>query len=111
MKQTNAWIKREEGFTLIEMSLVLFIISALLLLFVPNLSGRQTSAATTGDEAIASVLQSQVDMYKMDKKEAPASFEVLKTAGYLTEKQLAKAITGFDLVNGVVKAKTETSLP
>lgn len=111
MKNLNAWIKREEGFTLIEMSLVLFIISALLLLFVPNLSGRQTDAADTGDEAIASVLQSQVDMYKMDKNEAPDSFGTMKTANYLTDKQLTKANEGFDLVNGVVKAKTETSLP
>lgn len=111
MKNLNAWITREEGFTLIEMSLVLFIISALLLLFVPNLSTRQTSAADTGDEAIASVLQSQVDMYKMDNEnKVPATFGELGEK-YLTAKQLTKATEGFDLVNGVVKAKTETSLP
>lgn len=105
MKMLNAWIKRDEGFTLIEMSLVLFIISALLLLFVPNLSGRQTSAANTGDEALVSVLQAQVDMYKMDKNEDPASLTVLKEAKYITEKQFDKANEKYVITGGMVTDK------
>lgn len=106
MKKLVAWIKRQEGFTLIEMSLVLFIISALLLLFVPNLSSRQSSASDTGDEAIASVLQAQVDLYKMDNSNLPpASFEVMKTSNYLTDKQHEKALEDFKIVDGVVTPK------
>ncbi|SFC14112.1 competence protein ComGC [Alkalibacterium subtropicum] len=111
MKQINAWIKREEGFTLIEMSLVLFIISVLLLLFVPNLSGRQTDAANTGEEALVSVLQNQVDMYKMDNDEVPASLTVLKDAKYITDKQFAKADEKYTITDGVVSEKTVTSGP
>ncbi|MGO1355751.1 competence type IV pilus major pilin ComGC [Alkalibacterium gilvum] len=111
MKNIKKWMKLEEGFTLIEMSLVLFIISALLLLFVPNLSGRQKNAESTGDEAIASVLQSQVDMYKMDNEGAnPTDFNQLNTENYLTDKQLEKANEKFTLSGGVVtKISAETS--
>lgn len=104
MKRLNAWIKREEGFTLIEMSLVLFIISALLLLFVPNLSTRQTSAAATGDEALVSVLQAQVDMYKMDNDEVPTKFSELGEK-YISAKQLEKAEKSFVITDGVVTEK------
>ena len=88
MKKIYKWFKLEEGFTLIEMSLVLFIISALLLLFVPNIAGRQESANETSDEAVITVLQSQVDMYKMDKGKNPETFTTMHTEKYLTAKQL-----------------------
>lgn len=99
--------KREEGFTLIEMSLVLFVISALLLLFIPNLSGRQNSAETKSNEAIETVLQSQVDLYIMDNDSKPSSFDVLKDKNYLTAKQLDRADKEFNLVNGTVSRKTD----
>ncbi|GEK91358.1 competence type IV pilus major pilin ComGC [Alkalibacterium kapii] len=115
MKSIKKWTKRikwEEGFTLIEMSLVLFIISALLLLFVPNLSGRQAKAENTGDEAVANVIQAQVDMYKMDNNETtPATFQILFDNDYLTEKQLKKATDNFNLTEGKVTKKTNTSTP
>lgn len=100
--------KKENGFTLIEMSLVLFVISALLLLFIPNLSGRQESAETTSGEAIETVLQSQVDLYIMDNNnEKPESFDNLRSKKYLTEKQLNRAKDEFTLVNGVVTRKSD----
>ncbi|MER2063315.1 MAG: competence type IV pilus major pilin ComGC [Alkalibacterium sp.] len=110
MKKIITHLKIEEGFTLIEMSLVLFIISALLLLFVPNLSDRQESAASTGDDAVASVLQAQVDMYKMDHdNKAPASFDAMRNAKYLTEKQAKKAAADFELSGDTVVRKTTTN--
>lgn len=97
-------LQSEKGFTLIEMSIVLFIISVLLLLFIPNLSGKQESATSTGDSAIVTVLQSQVDMYTMDKKKAPESFDVMK-GEYLTESQLKRANEEFTLTEGTVSKK------
>lgn len=97
--------KCEEGFTLIEMSLVLFVISALLLLFIPNLSGRQESAESKSNEAIETVLQSQVDLYIMDQNKQPESFTELKNENYLTAKQVERATDEFKLVNGKVTSK------
>ncbi|GAA0352624.1 competence type IV pilus major pilin ComGC [Alkalibacterium iburiense] len=79
---------KEEGFTLIEMSLVLFIISALLLLFIPNLSSNKESAASTGNQAFQTVLQSQVEMYVMDNGSGEFSFADMEREGYLTPAQL-----------------------
>jgi len=109
MKLLNNCMKREDGFTLIEMSLVLFIISALLLLFVPNIASKQNSANATSNEAMVTVLQSQVDMYTMDEKVAPTSFNDMKTKKYLTEKQSTKATDGFTLEAGIVTPKTAAS--
>ncbi|MDZ7834860.1 MAG: competence type IV pilus major pilin ComGC [Alkalibacterium sp.] len=107
MKLLKAWIKREQGFTLIEMSLVLFIISALLLLFVPNLAGRQADASKTGDEAIVAVLQSQADMYTMDKGTAPASLTELHTEKYITLKQFNETNEKYEISEGKVTEKPE----
>src|SRR5699024_9045540 len=98
-------LQSEKGFTLIEMSIVLFIISILLLLFIPNLSVKQGEATETGGSAIVVVLQSQVDMYTMDKGGAPASFDVM-VGDYLTASQLEKANAGFTLSGGTVSEKT-----
>lgn len=92
---------------LIEMSLVLFVISALLLLFIPNLSGRQESAESKSNEAIETVLQSQVDLYIMDKNTKPGTFNTLKEANYLTAKQADRATKDYNLVNGTVTRKIE----
>lgn len=109
MKKLTQWIKKEQGFTLIEMSLVLFIISALLLLFVPNIAGRQEGANETSNEAVLTVLQTQADMYLMDKNEAPATFSIMKNEGYLTEKQLKSTEGKFTLNAGKVSALTDDS--
>lgn len=98
--------KLDKGFTLIEMSLVLFVISFLLILFIPNLSGRQDSAAATGKDAMETVLITQIDLYKMDNNnKAPESLSELKTGNYLTDKQLERANELFTYSNGTITEK------
>ncbi|MFD1417879.1 prepilin-type N-terminal cleavage/methylation domain-containing protein [Companilactobacillus keshanensis] len=75
--------KTREAFTLIEMVIVLFIISLLLLLIVPNLGGQKTNAENKTDEAFRSTLQTQVDM-------ADTKIHDLKELD-LSEKQADKA--------------------
>lgn len=100
-------LKKENGFTLIEMSLVLLIISVLLLLFVPNLSKRQESANDTGTDAIETVLQSQVDLYKIEEKKNPENFDVMKNEKYLTPNQADRANKDFQLNGGIVTKKAK----
>lgn len=96
-------LKKDEGFTLIEMSLVLFIISALLMLFIPNISGNKESASNTSTEVFETVLQSQVEMYVMDNGLDELTFEKMKEAGYLTNSQLNDAKNSFTLDGSTVK--------
>lgn len=109
----KAWMKKavqicrlDKGFTLIEMSLVLFVISFLLILFIPNLSTRQNDAANMGNEAIETVLLNQIDLYKMDNKNTyPANLESLQSKDYLTDKQLERANELFTYSNGKLTKK------
>ncbi|WP_099158494.1 competence type IV pilus major pilin ComGC [Virgibacillus ndiopensis] len=80
--------KNQKGFTLIEMLIVLLIISVLIILIVPNLSDKSKKVYTKGCEALVSVVQGQVDSYKIDKGNNPTNLDVLKSAGYISEKQM-----------------------
>lgn len=107
------WIKKavvvcklDKGFTLIEMSLVLFVISFLLILFIPNLSGRQDGAAKTGNEAMETVILNQIDLYRMDNENKyPDSLTELKSKDYLTDKQLERANELFTYSGGKLTSK------
>jgi len=96
--------KNQNGFTLIEMIVVLFIVSLLMLLVVPGVAGKQKEAKTTGNEAFHSVLQSQVELYEAKAGKSPAGFSDLNE--YLTEKQIAEANNQFQIVGGKVTKKT-----
>lgn len=90
MKMIKKCFKEENGFTLIEMALVLFVISVLLLLVIPNIGNHQGTAEETGGEALQTVVQAQVDLYIMEYNQTP-SFEDLQTNGYLTANQVQRA--------------------
>lgn len=98
--------KNEKGFTLIEMIVVLFIVSLLMLLVIPGVMQQQENAQTKGNEALHSVLQSQVDLYKIEVGSNPVSFASLKDKKFLTEKQLKEAEEKFTLSGDAVSSKT-----
>lgn len=78
--------KNNKGFTLIEMLIVLMIISVLIILIVPNLSGKSKAVHETGCEALVKVVQAQVDLYYLDEGKYPASIEDL-VPDYISEEQ------------------------
>lgn len=100
LKQLN-----QQGFTLIEMVMVLFIISILMLLIVPNVVKQKDSIDEQGTEALVTVIQTQVELYELDGAKGAASLVSLQEQGYLSAKQVkqasAKSIT---ITNGVVSS-------
>lgn len=80
-------LKKESGFTLIEMLIVLLIISVLIILIVPNLSNSSKGIDDQGCEALISVAQAQVNLFHLENRTYPVSLQELVTAGYLTDKQ------------------------
>ena len=82
---------RKQSFTLIEMAIVLFIISLLMLLILPNLNNQRKKAENTQAEAMVSVVQTQVDLYENDNDDENVSYSDLLSKKYLTEKQIKKA--------------------
>ncbi|MBO0440886.1 prepilin-type N-terminal cleavage/methylation domain-containing protein [Enterococcus sp. DIV0869a] len=77
------------GFTLLEMLVVLLIISVLVLLFVPNLSKHKEGVDKKGNEAIVKIVETQIDLYIMEKNQTPTMDQLVKEQ-YITQEQYDK---------------------
>ena len=75
------------GFTLLEMLIVLLIISVLILLFVPNLAKHKETVDKKGNEAIVKIVESQIELYTLEKNKTP-SLNELVNEGYITKEQV-----------------------
>lgn len=83
---------RRHGFTLVEMTIVLFIISLLVLIILPNLSGQRHRAQGIHRGAMTTVVQGQVTAYLDDHQTATSvDFATLEKSGYLTSQQVSEA--------------------
>ena len=83
--------KKQSGFTLLEMSIVLFIISLLVLIMLPNLSQQRKHANSIHVKAMTSVIQTQIDAYENENGTDNVSLEELNKANYLTDAQVQQA--------------------
>lgn len=95
----------QKGFTLIEMVMVLFIISVLMLLIVPNVVKQKNQIDTQGTEALVTVIQTQVELYELDGHTEAATFSALESQGYLSVKQVKQATAkSISITNGIVSS-------
>lgn len=83
--------KTHKAFTLLEMSIVLFIISLLILIMLPNLAAQRKHATSTHRQAMTAVVQTQIDLYKNDTGDNTVDYGRLQRNDYLTAAQVAKA--------------------
>ncbi|WP_085991914.1 competence type IV pilus major pilin ComGC [Oceanobacillus senegalensis] len=79
--------KNNKGFTLIEMLIVLMVITVLIILILPNLSGRSAEINEKGCDALVSLVQAQADAYYIENHKSPTSIDILVEDGYITEEQ------------------------
>ncbi|MBM7646354.1 competence protein ComGC [Scopulibacillus daqui] len=78
------WIKHsQDGFTLIEMMIVLMIISILLLIAVPSMLKSNKIVESKSCQATIKLVNGQVAAYNMDHDAKLANLENLKTEGYV----------------------------
>ncbi|WP_318615011.1 competence type IV pilus major pilin ComGC [Sporosarcina sp. YIM B06819] len=75
----------EQGFTLVEMMIVLLIISVLLLIAIPNVTKHSKSIDEKGCSAYVKMVEGQVEAFKMDEKQLPTSLADLTAKEYLPE--------------------------
>lgn len=78
-------MKNEQGFTLIEMMIVMLIISVLLIITIPNIAKHNSNINNKGCEAFVKMVQAQVQAFEMEKKRLPTDIEELVKEGYLRE--------------------------
>ncbi|MHA8110936.1 competence type IV pilus major pilin ComGC [Lactobacillaceae bacterium Melli_B4] len=92
--------RHREAFTLIEMTIVLFIISLLILIVIPNLNHQRNSAKSIHGTAMESVIQTQIDSYLNANDDENVSYELLLSKGYLSDKQVKQAqSSGIKIIN------------
>lgn len=96
------WLKNEKGFTLIEMLIVLFVISILMIITIPNIVKNQSSIKSKGCEAFVQMVQGQVQAYEIDHNKWPANIEELKTEQYVTDTTCPNGASIYIDVNGKV---------
>jgi general secretion pathway protein G len=75
--------KREAGFTLLELIVVMTIIGILATLAVPSFKSALKSAREAVLKEDLQVMRSAIDSYTMDKQKAPQSLDDLVQDGYL----------------------------
>lgn len=92
--------KIRKGFTLIEMVIVLFIISLLLLIMIPNLAAQRDNATKKSEQAFKTTLVTEAGLFlenNPDKdganveSKSKVTIEQLAKNGYITKSQVERA--------------------
>jgi len=76
-------LKREQGFTLIELIVVMVIIAVLTAVAVPRFTAMVKSAREAALKQDLQVMRQAISAYTMDKGKAPQSLDELVQSGYL----------------------------
>ncbi|MDQ2234832.1 prepilin-type N-terminal cleavage/methylation domain-containing protein [Ligilactobacillus animalis] len=80
-----------KAFTLVEMAIVIFIISLLILIIIPNVAKQRSNAENVNTQALQAELDTQAQLYADEKGTAMENVAPtdLEKAGYLIAKQVA----------------------
>lgn len=81
-------VKSKQGFTLLEMVVVVSVLSVMFLLTVPNIQKVMNIVERKGCDALVKVVDSAILQYKLNYNEYPASVYDLVNAGLLTSDQI-----------------------
>ncbi|MFT8373150.1 MAG: competence type IV pilus major pilin ComGC [Liquorilactobacillus satsumensis] len=91
-KVKKAKVKVYQAFTLVEMSIVLFIIGVLILIILPNISSQRERAQNVGNRALSDVVQTQADHYRNEHTDKQnVTLDELKEGSYLSSGQYEQA--------------------
>ena len=90
MKKWFKKLKNEDGFTLIEMTIVLVVIAILMIVFLPNITNVNTRVSTSTDKALVQTINAQKLLYKAENGNEPESIDKLADENYITKEQLKK---------------------
>ena len=78
---------KKNGFTVLEMMIVMLVIALLLLITLPNIQQKQTIIRDKASQALLDIVDSQIILYEIDNITTPTSVQELINEGYLKEGQ------------------------
>jgi general secretion pathway protein G len=85
MMQAERTMRRQGGFTLVELMVVMLIISVLAAIAIPAFIASLKSAREAVLKEDLHVMRQAIDSYTMDKQKGPQGLDDLVQAGYLKE--------------------------
>lgn len=98
--------RKQNGFTILEMMIVLSIIALIFLLTLPNIQQKQKIIHNKGCEALVEVVNAQVLLYEVEHLTPPSSISQLIQEGYLKEEQRrCPAGELIEIVNGEARTR------
>lgn len=85
-------LKEDDGFTLLEMAIVVLVITALLLLVITNVGGVKDSVDKSTGQGVVTTVETQKVLYEMDKNvelsgDDAAMLDELLSNNYITKSQ------------------------
>ena len=80
-------MEKKNGFTILEMMIVMLIVALLLLITLPNIQQKEQVIRKKGCEALLEIVNSQIMLYEIDQLETPSSVQELIDFGYLKKGQ------------------------
>lgn len=78
---------KKNGFTVLEMMIVMLVIALLLLITLPNIQQKEKIIRDKGCQALLDIVDSQIILYEIDNLTTPTSVQELINEGYLKEGQ------------------------
>ena len=75
-------MEKKNGFTILEMMIVMLIVALLLLITLPNIQQKEKIIRNKGCEALLEIVNSQIMLYEIDQLETPTSVQELIDFGY-----------------------------
>lgn len=80
-------MEKRNGFTVLEMMIVMLVIALLLLITLPNIQQKETIIRNKGCQALLDIVDSQIILYEIENNQTPTSVYDLIADGYLKEGQ------------------------
>lgn len=78
---------KKNGFTVLEMMIVMLVIALLLLITLPNIQQKEKIIRDKGCQALLDIVDSQIILYEIDNLTTPTTVQELINEGYLKEGQ------------------------
>lgn len=78
---------KKNGFTVLEMMIVMLVIALLLLITLPNIQQKEKIIRDKGCQALLDIVDSKIILYEIDNLTTPTSVQELINKGYLKEGQ------------------------
>lgn len=78
-------MKNEQGFTLVEMLIVLMIISTLLLITIPNIASNNNLVQDKGCKALIKLAETQAQAFRIETGNLPVDLQTLVDDEYLEQ--------------------------